>query len=231
MTSVVTHNPRSHRRLPRPELMIGIGVGLIVVLLVVVVIMSVQALGDDEPVVRTDASALTDGTCAEGLAQPTWVPAAVLDATVECPDEIASRIGYLSATDRLGTWVVYSLDGVENAEALPGDPADRWSRADAEAGAIHPATTIVFVVYPGATEISEKLRGQNLIISDTDLGEGRTARLTRVDNNGYGPVRLEWADDDGSYLLLSVVGRTADGRSGPTVEELVRMAESVNPER
>lgn len=230
MTSVVTHNPGTHRRAPRPEAMLGLGIGLIVVLLVIVVVMSVRALGDDKDVVRPDASVLTVGTCAEGLAQPTWVPPAVTVATVECPQGISGRIGFLSATDQLGTWVIYSLDGVANAESLPGTPAGGWSRADAEAGAIHPATTIVFVVYPGATETSEKLRGQNLVISDQELDNGRTARLTRVDNNGYGPVRLEWTDDDGSYVLLSVIGRTADGRSGPTVDELVRMAGSVNPE-
>jgi hypothetical protein len=48
-----------------------------------------------------------------------------------------------------------------------------------------------------------------------------------VDNNGYGPVRLEWTDDVGSYLLLATVGRTPTQSAGPTVAELVRIADSV----
>ena len=56
----------------------------------------------------------------------------------------------------------------------------------------------MFVAYPGADEISEELHGANVTVDSVDLEDGPSARLTRVDNNGYGPVRLEWTDDDGS---------------------------------
>jgi hypothetical protein len=42
----------------------------------------------------------------------------------------------------------------------------------------------------------------------------------------FGPVRVEWTDDDGSYVLLTVLGRTPDGRSGVEVEGRLRMAGS-----
>ena len=48
-----------------------------------------------------------------------------------------------------------------------------------------------------------------------------------MDNNGFGPVRLEWSDDAGSYLLLSTIGRTPTGNAGPAVAELIRMADSI----
>lgn len=228
---MVTNLPDSRRIDVPPALAVGGIAALVIVALVALVGWIIGLFGSEEPAsAAPDASDLTAGTCAAGLPQPTWVPDVVTGVAVECPEAISARIGYLASTDHIGTWVVYSLSGDANAEALPGSAPETWNRADTDSGAIHPAASIMFVAYPGADEISEELHGANVTVDSVDLEDGPSARLTRVDNNGYGPVRLEWTDDDGSYLLLTVVGRTPAGRAGPTVDELIRMASSVAPQ-
>lgn len=212
----------------RPEWLFGGAVTLLGAIIIIVVTL-VLGSGEDEPVVApTDAAELTAGTCAEDLRQPHWVPETVRRAVVECPAEISAGIGRTTAEGHLGTWIVYPLDGAENEETFPGGPGTAWPEDEVRAGAYHPASAITYVAYEGSQELSEELSGDNVLVEQEDLAEsGLEVRVTRVDNNGFGPVRLEWADDTGSYLLLAVLGRTPTGNAGPTVAELIRVADSV----
>ncbi|MFI9486874.1 hypothetical protein ACIG47_10825 [Promicromonospora sp. NPDC052451] len=212
----------------RPEWLLGGAVTLLGAIIIVVVTLVLGA-GEEEPVVEpVDATELTAGTCAEDLRQPHWVPEDVRRAVAECPADISARIGRTTAEDHLGTWITYLLDGDENAETLDGGPGPAWPEDDVRAGAYHPASAIVYVAYPGSTELADELSGDTVTVEWAELAEsGRDARVTRVDNNGFGPVRVEWTDDAGSYLLLATLGRTPEGSSGPTVAELVRIADSV----
>ncbi|MFE7505010.1 hypothetical protein [Promicromonospora sp. NPDC057488] len=212
----------------RPEWLLGGAVTLLGAIIIVVVTMVLGA-GEDEPVVvPADATELTAGTCAEDLRQPHWVPDDVRRAVVECPAEISAGMGRTTAEDHLGTWITYVLDGAENEETFRGGPGPAWPEEEVRSGAYHPASAVIYVAYPGAQELSGKLAGDNVTIEWQDLKEsGLEARVTRVDNNGFGPVRVEWTDDAGSYLLLSTVGRTPTANAGPSVAELIRIADSV----
>lgn len=215
----------------RPEWLLGGAITLLAAIIIIVVTLVVGS-GEEEPVVEpVDATELTAGSCAEDLRQPHWVPEDVRRAVAECPADISAGIGRTTAEDHLGTWITYTLDGAENAETFPGGPGPAWPEEDVRAGAYHPASTVVYVAYPGSEELSDELSGDNVTVEWEELVEsGRDVRVTRVDNNGYGPVRLEWTDDVGSYLLLGTVGRTPTGSAGPTVAELIRIADSVAAE-
>ncbi|WP_369369757.1 hypothetical protein AB1046_13160 [Promicromonospora sp. Populi] len=215
----------------RPEWLIGGAVTLLGAIVILVVTLVIGA-GEEEPVITpADATELTAGTCAADLRQPHWVPEDVLHAVAECPAEISAGIGRTTAEDHLGTWIVYSLDGPENAETFRGGPGLSWPEEEVRSGAYHPAATITYVAYPGSQELAEELSGDNVTVEWRDLQEsGLEARVTRVDNNGFGPVRLEWTDDAGSYLLLGILGRTPTGSAGPTIAELIRIADSVATE-
>ena len=212
----------------RPEWLLGGAVTLLGAIIIVVVTMVLGA-GEEEPVVvPADATELTAGTCAEDLRQPHWVPDDVRRAVVECPAEISAGMGRTTAEDHLGTWITYVLDGPENAETFRGGPGPAWPEEEVRSGAYHPASAVIYVAYPGAQELSGKLAGDNVTVEWQDLKEsGLEARVTRVDNNGFGPVRVEWTDDAGSYLLLSTIGRTPTANAGPSVAELIRIADSV----
>ncbi|MBO0611277.1 hypothetical protein [Myceligenerans salitolerans] len=214
----------------RNELVLGGAVGLVVVLAVVAVTLLITMGGEPEPPPEgaPDARELTADTCAAGLRQPAWVPEGVMRAQVACPEDISRRVGDSTSPDRLGTWIVYDLHGPANEETVPGAAPGSWPQAEVESGAIHPATTITYVAYPGSEKLSSELGGGTVEVAWMDFPEGGgDARVTRVENNGYGPVRVEWTDDGGSYLLLTVLGRTPDGRSGVGVEDLLRMAGSL----
>lgn len=214
----------------RNEVVLGVAVGLIVVLVVVGVTLMITMDGGDEPPVdlAQDARALTEDTCAAETRQPSWVPEDVMRATAACPEDISRKLGDSTSPDRLSTWIVYDLHGRQNEETIPGAAPDRWPDDEIDSGAIHPATTITFVSYAGSQEIAKELAGDTVVIDQRDFPQGNgDARVTRIENNGYGPVRVEWTDDDGSYVLLTVLGRTPDGRSGPEVEDLLRMAGSL----
>lgn len=214
----------------RNEWILGGAVGLIVVLCVVGVTLLITLGGDDEPPSdpRQDARRLTRDTCAADTRQPSWVPDDVMRAAVACPEDIAAKIGDSTSPDRLGTWIVYDLHGARNEETLPGAAPDLWPTDEVASGAIHPASTITYVTYPGSEEMAGELSGETVQIEWQDFPEGGgEARVTRVENNGFGPVRVEWTDDAGSYLLLTMLGRTPEGRSGPTVDELLRTAGSL----
>ncbi len=215
----------------RPEWLLGGAITLLGAIIIIVVTMVIGS-GEDEPVVvPADATELTSGTCAEDLRQPHWVPDAVRHAVAECPADISAGIGRTTAEDHLGTWITYTLDGAENAEAFRGGPGLAWPEEEVRSGAYHPASAITYVTYPGSAELSEELSGDNVTVEQQDLQEsGLEARVTRVDNNGFGPVRVEWTDDAGSYLLLATLGRTSTGTAGPTVAELIRIADSVAAE-
>jgi hypothetical protein len=215
----------------RPEWLLGGAVTLLGAIIIIVVTL-VLGGNEDEPVVTpVDATELTAGTCAEDLRQPHWVPETVRRAAVECPADISAGIGRTTAEDHLGTWIIYPLDGDENGETFSGGPGPAWPEEEVRSGAYHPASVITFVAYPGSAELSDELSGDNVTVEWTDLTEsGLEARVTRVDNNGFGPVRVEWSDDAGSYLLLGTLGRTPEGGSGPTVAELIRIADSVAAE-
>lgn len=215
----------------RPEWLLGGAVTLLGAIIIVVVTL-VLGSGEEEPVVApADATDLTVGTCAEDLRQPHWVPDDVRRAVAECPADISAGIGRTTAEDHLGTWITYPLDGEVNAETFRGGPGPGWPADDVRAGAYHPASAILYVAYPDSTELSDELSGDTVTVEWQKLAEsGGDARVTRVDNNGYGPVRVEWTDDVGSYLLLATVGRTPTGSAGPTVAELVRIADSVAAE-
>lgn len=215
----------------RPEWLLGGAITLLGAIIIIVVTLIIGSREDEPVVTPADAAELTAGTCAEDLRQPHWVPEDVRHAVVECPAEISAGIGRTTAEDHLGTWITYTLDGAENAETFHGGPGPAWPEEEVRAGAYHPASTIVYVAYPGSEELSDELSGDNVTVETQDLTEsGRDARVTRVDNNGYGPVRVEWTDDHGSYLLLSIIGRTPTRSAGPTVAELVRIADSVAAE-
>jgi hypothetical protein len=215
----------------RPEWLLAGALTLLAAIIIIVVTLVVGS-GEEEPVVApADATELTQGSCAADLRQPHWVPEDVRRAVAECPADISVGIGRTTAEDHLGTWITYTLDGAENAETFRGGPGPAWPEEDVRAGAYHPVSTIVYVAYPGSEELSDELSGDNVTVEWEELAEsGRDVRVTRVDNNGYGPVRLEWTDDVGSYLLLGTVGRTPTGSAGPTVAELVRTADSVAAE-
>lgn len=212
----------------RPEWLLGGAVTLLGAIIIVVVTLLLGSREDEPVVAPADAAELTAGSCAADLRQPHWVPEDVRRAVAECPADISAGIGRTTAEDHLGTWITYTLDGEENAETFPGGPGPAWPEDDVRAGAYHPAATIVYVAYLGSEELSDELSGDNVTVEWEELAEsGRDVRVTRVDNNGYGPVRLEWTDDVGSYLLLATVGRTPTGSAGPTVGELIRIADSV----
>jgi hypothetical protein len=212
----------------RPEWLLGGAVTLLGAIIIIVVTLLIGSR-EDEPVVEpADATALTAGSCAEDLRQPHWVPENVRRAIAECPADISAGIGRTTAEDRLGTWITYTLAGAENAETFRGGPGPAWPEGEVRAGAYHPASTITYVAYQGSQELSDELSGDNVTVEWEALEEsGRDARVTRVDNNGYGPVRVEWTDDAGSYLLLGTVGRTPTGSAGPAVADLLRIADSV----
>jgi hypothetical protein len=214
----------------RNELILGGAVGLVVVLAVVAVTLLITMRGDAEPPPgdAPDARELTASTCAADARQPAWVPDAVMRAAAACPEDISRRVGDTTSPDRLGTWIVYDLHGAANEETVPGAAPGAWPQNEVESGAIHPATTITFVAYAGSEKLSGELGGGTLEIAWMGFPESSgKARVTRVENNGFGPVRVEWTDDDGSYVLLTVLGRTPDGRSGVEVEDLLRMAGSL----
>ncbi|WP_129789581.1 hypothetical protein [Promicromonospora panici] len=212
----------------RPEWLLGGAITLLGAIIIIVVTLVLGAREDEPVVTPADATALTAGSCAENLRQPHWVPEEVRRAVAECPADISAGIGRTTAEDHLGTWVIYLLDGAENAETFRGDPGLAWPEEEVRAGAYHPASTITYVAYAGSAELSDELSGDNVTVEWEELTEsGREARVTRVDNNGYGPVRVEWTDDAGSYLLLGIIGRTPTGSAGPTVAELIRIADSV----
>ena len=212
----------------RPEWLLGGAITLLGAIIIIVVTLLIGSREDEPVVTPADASALTAGSCAEDLRQPHWVPEEVRRAVAECPAEISAGIGRTTAEDHLGTWITYTMDGAENAETFRGRPGPSWPEEEVRAGAYHPVATIVYVAYPGSEELSDELSGDNVTVEWEELTEsGRDVRVTRVDNNGYGPVRLEWTDDAGSYLLLSTIGRTPTGSAGPTVAELIRIADSV----
>ena len=215
----------------RPEWLLGGAVTLLGAIIIIVVTLVIGA-GEDEPsVVPADATELTAGTCAEDLRQPHWVPDAVRRAVAECPADISAGIGRTTAEDHLGTWITYTLDGAENAETFRGGPGLAWPEEEVRSGAYHPASAITYVAYPGSAELSGELSGDSVAVETQDLKEsGQDVRVTRVDNNGFGPVRLEWTDDAGSYVLLATIGRTPTGNAGPTVAELIRIADSVAAE-
>jgi hypothetical protein len=215
----------------RPEWLLGGAVTLLGAIVIIVVTL-VLGSGEEEPVVTpADATELTAGTCAEDLRQPHWMPDSVRRAVVECPADISAGIGRTTAEDHLGTWIVYPLDGAENQETFRGGPGPAWPEDEVRSGAYHPASAITYVAYPGSAELSDEMSGDNVMVEWVDLAEsGLDARVTRVDNNGFGPVRVEWSDDAGSYLLLGTMGRTPTGGSGPTVAELIRIADSVAAE-
>ncbi|MFC8800868.1 hypothetical protein ACFT2C_24320 [Promicromonospora sp. NPDC057138] len=212
----------------RPEWLLGGAITLLGAIIIIVVTLMIGS-GKDEPAVTpADATALTADSCAADLRQPHWVPENVRRAVAECPAEISAGIGRTTAEDHLGTWIIYTLDGAENAETFRGGPGRAWPEDEVRAGVYHPAATITYVAYPGSQELAEELSGDNVTVEWEALEEsGRDARVTRVDNNGYGPVRVEWTDDAGSYLLLGTIGRTPTGSAGPTVAELIRVADSV----
>lgn len=212
----------------RPEWLLGGAVTLVGAIIIIVVTLMLGGREEEPVVTPADATELTAGTCAEDLRQPHWVPETVQRAVVECPADISAGIGRTTAEDHLGTWIVYPLNGAENEETFRGVPGLSWPEEEVRAGAYHPASAITYVAYPGSAELSDELSGDNVLVERQDLTEsGREVRVTRVDNNGFGPVRLEWTDDAGSYLLLSTIGRTPTGNAGPTVPELIRMADSV----
>ncbi|RPF19952.1 hypothetical protein [Myceligenerans xiligouense] len=225
--TVITDYRKAARR---NELILGGAVGLVVVLAVVAVTLLITTRDGREPLPEdvADARELTADTCAAGLRQPAWVPDSVMRAAVACPEDISRRVGDSTSPDRLGTWIVYDLHGAPNEETVPGAAPGAWPEAEVESGAIHPATTITYVAYPGSEELTPELGGGTIEVGWMDFPEGGgDARVTRVENNGYGPVRVEWTDDAGSYLLLTVLGRTPEGRSGVEVEDLLRMAGSL----
>lgn len=224
--TMITDYRRATRR---NEMILGGAVALVVVLAVVAATLLITRRDDAAPPADdvADARELTADTCAAGYRQPTWVPDGVMRAAVSCPEDIARRIGDSTSPDRLGAWIVYDLHDAPNEETLPGAAPDTWPQDEVRSGAIHPATTITFVAYPGSQELAPELGGETVHVDRLDLPEGGDARVTQVDNNGFGPVRVEWTDDDGSYLLLTVLGRTPDGRSGVGVEDLLRMAGSL----
>jgi hypothetical protein len=212
----------------RPEWLLGGAVTLLGAIIIIVVTLVLGAREDEPVVTPVDATELTAGTCAEDLRQPRWVPETVGRAVVECPADISAGIGRTTAEDHLGTWISYPLDGAENEETFRGGPGGAWPEDEVRAGAYHPLSAITYVAYPGSAELSDELSGDNVMVETEDLTDsGLTVRVTRVDNNGFGPVRLEWSDDEGSYLLLSTIGRTPTGNAGPTVAELIRIADSV----
>lgn len=212
----------------RPEWLLGGAITLLGAIIIIVVTLIIGSREDEPVVTPADATALTAGSCAEDLRQPHWVPENVGRAVAECPADISAGIGRTTAEDHLGTWIIYPLDGAENAETFRGGPGPAWPEDEVRAGAYHPASTITYVAYPGSEELSEELSGDNVTVEWEGLEEsGRDVRVTRVDNNGYGPVRLEWTDDSGSYLLLGTIGRTPTGSAGPTLAQLKRIADSV----
>jgi hypothetical protein len=212
----------------RPEWLLGGAVTLLGAIIIIVVTLVLGAREDEPVVTPVDATELTAGTCAEDLRQPHWVPEDVGRAVVECPADISAGIGRTTAEDHLGTWISYPLDGAENKETFRGGPGQAWPEEEVRAGGYHPLSAITYVAYPGSAELSGELSGDNVTVETQDLTDsGLTVRVTRVDNNGFGPVRLEWSDDAGSYLLLSTIGRTPTGNAGPTVAELIRVADSV----
>ncbi|MGW2093060.1 hypothetical protein [Promicromonospora sukumoe] len=215
----------------RPEWLLGGAVTVLGAIIIVVVTMVLGA-GEDEPVVvPADATELTAETCAADLRQPHWVPDDVTRAVAECPAEISAGMGRTTAEDHLGTWITYPLEGAENEQTFRGGPGGAWPEEEVRAGAYHPASAIIYVAYPGSEELSGKLAGDTVTIEWQDLTEsGLEARVTRVDNNGFGPVRVEWTDDLGSYLLLATIGRTPTENAGPTIAELIRIADSVAAE-
>lgn len=215
----------------RPEWLLGGAVTLLGAIIIIVVTLVLGAQEDEPVVAPVDATALTAGTCAADLRQPHWVPESVERAAVECPADISAGIGRTTAEDHLGTWIIYPLGGEENSETFNGGPGPAWPEDEVRSGAYHPASAITYVAYPGSTELADELSGDNVTVERSDLPDsGLEARVTRVDNNGFGPVRVEWSDDAGSYLLLGTLGRTPAGGSGPTVAELIRIADSVAAE-
>ncbi|GAB4086700.1 hypothetical protein GCM10028784_33300 [Myceligenerans cantabricum] len=214
----------------RNELILGGAVGLVVVLAVIAVTFAVTMRDDQDPQAEetADARRLTEETCAADLRQPTWVPDGVMRAVVSCPEDISSRLDDSTSPDRLGTWIVYDLHGAQNEETVPGAAPGSWPEDEVASGAIHPATTITYVAYPGSEALTGELSGDTVEIEWLEFPEGGgDARVTRVENNGFGPVRVEWTDEGGSYVLLTVLGRTPEGRSGVPVDDLLQMAGSL----
>ncbi|MBL0885555.1 hypothetical protein [Myceligenerans indicum] len=225
--AMITDYRRATRR---NELILGGAVGLVVVLAVVAVTLLITLRHDAEPPPEgaPDARELTAESCAADQRQPAWVPDGVTRADAACPEDIARRLSDSMSPDRLGTWIVYDLHGAANEDTIPRAAPGSWPQAEVESGAIHPATTITYVTYPGSEELTDELDGDTVSVERLDFPQGGgDARVTRVENNGFGPVRVEWTDDAGSYLLLTVLGRTPDGRSGVEVDDLLRMAGSL----
>ena len=169
----------------------------------------------------------TEGTasCLSGVSQPSWQPAIVASSTVECPPGSAGSTAGATSTGDTGnvaTLIEYKLSGAANQESLSSDPTVVSPTGQAE-------TDITFISYPVADYLDPIDRGdsvEGITVSTVRLSSGFDARLSQG-SNGYGAVRVAWTDRKHSYLLLTTNYKTASGTSGPTVDDMIRMAGSV----
>jgi hypothetical protein len=161
-------------------------------------------------------------SCLSDVSQPSWRPAIVVSLNVVCPPAAAgSAIDTTSAPNasHVGTIIEYKLSGAANQESLSSDPDAVSPTGQAE-------TDITFVSYPDANAIDRGDGGEGIDVSTVRLSNGFDARLSQG-SNGYGAVRVAWSDGKHSYLLLTTNYKTVSGTSGPSVDDMIKMAGSV----
>lgn len=177
-------------------------------------------------------NAQADHHCAAALAAlPRWVPATAQLHNQECAENSEAKPKHRTAPgltnvggSNAAKFFGYTLSGTQNASTMV--PYDQMTDDGIRNGAYHPASGITFVVYPTPGPPDAGVGGPGLNQSVIDLANGHSARLTHGEN-GFGPVRIEWADSQRSYLLMTVNYKTPDGTSGVPVADLVKMAGSV----
>ncbi|WP_454859952.1 hypothetical protein [Promicromonospora soli] len=160
----------------RPEWLLGGAITLFGAIVIIVVTLLLGSREDEPVVTPADATALTEGSCAEDLRQPHWVPEEVRRAAAECPADISAGIGRTTAEDHLGTWIIYTLDGAENVETFRGGPGLAWPEEEVRSGAYHPASAITYVAYAGSAELSDELTGDNVTVEWEELHGVRPRR-------------------------------------------------------
>ena len=122
--------------------------------------------------------------------------------------------------------VTYRLTGKANQDTFPpGGDLSGISDAEARSGRLHIGTDITLMVLAHATRLDDPLLDDDSIVTTKSLPGGTVARVT-VSRGGLGPMRVEWLYRGRSYTLVSARGTTADGSSGPTIEDLTAMAAS-----
>jgi hypothetical protein len=164
-------------------------------------------------------------SCLSDLFQPTWQPSIVASSNVECPpalSESAVSETFSATRGYAATVIEYKLSGPANQEVLSTDPNVVSATGQAE-------TDITFTSYPVANyfdPIDTAGSVEGIDVSTIKLSNGFDARLSKG-TNGYGAVRVAWTDGKHSYLLLTTNYKTVSGTSGPSVDDMVKMAGSV----